>query len=283
MKKTVLTAFALIAFTAPAKAGFEWMPPSQNPAPTPSNTQQYETMSPTENDMGYYSGTTNSGVPSNRMPAAPTGRVVSEPLDALAPTPIMPEQQMSRKASGKLYINPYPLQDSYKYGEPMAVEGNSVEKAMVEESRMLNPLPLGAGMKTGAQPRKEQVAAVEPMNAYQQQPMGMDSMTPMMGNEPAPLPGTGMQSRGGPMQATPIGGFSEAVGFGRDLPLALALSQVVPSDFTHSYGANVDPGVTVSWEGGKPWNQVLNEMLAPQGMQAVIRGNQVIIQSAYSS
>lgn len=76
------------------------------------------------------------------------------------------------------------------------------------------------------------------------------------------------------------GGYAEAVGFGRDLPLALALSQVVPSDYTFSFAADVNAGENVSWQGGKAWNEVLNDMLAPKGLRAAISGNQVIVQNA---
>jgi hypothetical protein len=75
-------------------------------------------------------------------------------------------------------------------------------------------------------------------------------------------------------------GFTEAVGFGRDLPLALALSQVVPADYSFSFAQNVDAGANVSWQGGKSWDQVLQDMLAPVGMRAIISGNQIIIQIA---
>ena len=72
-------------------------------------------------------------------------------------------------------------------------------------------------------------------------------------------------------------GYSEAIGFGRDLPLALALSQVVPPEYSYAFGQNVDVGSTVSWQGGKPWNEVLNEMLAPSGMVSIIQDRQVTI------
>lgn len=272
MKRFICLSFASIfCFIAPANAGFEWMPPSKQPAPTPDIIQQYDTMS-------HETGMNSTGM--NHMGGMPAMPVSSEPLNALAPTPIMPQRQRQVAQDGKLYINPYPLQDAFRTGEPSQLTGSSVEKAMVEESRMLHPLHLGAGMKTGAQPVKEQ-ADYGDANTYQTAALPMKSMTPMVGGEPASLPGMGTPR--GPMQATPIGGFTEAVGFGRDLPLALALSQVIPAHYTHSYAGAVDPGVTVSWEGGKPWNQVLNEMLATQGLNASIRGNQVIIQSAFQS
>lgn len=64
--------------------------------------------------------------------------------------------------------------------------------------------------------------------------------------------------------------YAEAVGFGRDLPLALAVSQIVPPDFAFSFDTSVNPGDNVSWEGGKPWDQVLNETLSPVGASARI-------------
>jgi hypothetical protein len=77
--------------------------------------------------------------------------------------------------------------------------------------------------------------------------------------------------------ATQAGGFAEAVGFGRDLPLALALSQIVPPEYTYAFGADVNVGSTVSWQGGKPWNQVMDDLLASQGLRGVISGNKITI------
>jgi hypothetical protein len=73
--------------------------------------------------------------------------------------------------------------------------------------------------------------------------------------------------------------FMPIVGFGRDLPLALALSQIVPPEYSYAFGDNVNAGATVSWQGGKPWNEILDSMLAPQGLQAVIQNRQVVIRN----
>lgn len=78
------------------------------------------------------------------------------------------------------------------------------------------------------------------------------------------------------------GGYTDAVGFGRDLPLALALSQVVPPEYSYAFAQDVNVGSTVSWQGGKPWNQVLDDMLGQSGMKAVIQDNQITIQNANS-
>jgi hypothetical protein len=71
-------------------------------------------------------------------------------------------------------------------------------------------------------------------------------------------------------------------GFGRDIPLAIALSQVVPQGYTYAFDPAVDPGVSVSWQGGQPWDQVLNNMLVGEGYKAGIKGQQVRIGTASS-
>ncbi len=68
-------------------------------------------------------------------------------------------------------------------------------------------------------------------------------------------------------------------GFGSDMPLALALQQIVPSDYATSFESGVNVGQTVSWDGGKPWDQVINDMLAPLQLQAVIVNKTVHVRS----
>ena len=72
-------------------------------------------------------------------------------------------------------------------------------------------------------------------------------------------------------------------GFGMDMPLALALRQIVPPEYAYSFGDNVNPGARVSWEGGKPWNDVLNESLAPLGFEAFVHNKRVILQAGGGS
>jgi|GEM_PF-1227064 len=66
-------------------------------------------------------------------------------------------------------------------------------------------------------------------------------------------------------------------GFGSDLPLAIALQQVVPPGHQFSFAEGVNPGVKVSWEGGKSWQAVLTDMLATQGLGYRVRDNVVVV------
>lgn len=75
------------------------------------------------------------------------------------------------------------------------------------------------------------------------------------------------------------GRFAETQGFGSDIPLALAMGQIVPAEYAYSFASNVNPGLKVSWNGGKPWNEVLNEALQPLGLRADVAGSAVIVRT----
>lgn len=82
------------------------------------------------------------------------------------------------------------------------------------------------------------------------------------------------------MSTAPAAAAQEAgtlSGFGSDLPLVIALQQIVPAGFQYSFSGGVNPGVTVSWQGGKPWQHVLSDTLAPQGLGYTLQNNTVII------
>jgi len=71
--------------------------------------------------------------------------------------------------------------------------------------------------------------------------------------------------------------YEDIVGFGSDMPMALALRQIVPPEYSFSFANGVNPGYRVSWEGGRPWNEVVRDMVAPLKLSALIKGNTVQI------
>lgn len=71
--------------------------------------------------------------------------------------------------------------------------------------------------------------------------------------------------------------FVQAVGFGSDMPLAFALRQIVPPAYAFSFGEGVNPGYRVSWSGGKPWDVVVAEMIAPLKLSSRVQDKTVII------
>ncbi len=74
--------------------------------------------------------------------------------------------------------------------------------------------------------------------------------------------------------------FDVIEGFGSDMPLALALRQIVPPKYAFSFGDGVNAGTKVSWDGGKPWNEVLSDALAPLKVDYTIKGNKVLLKVA---
>jgi len=66
-------------------------------------------------------------------------------------------------------------------------------------------------------------------------------------------------------------------GFGADLPLVIALQQVVPPGYQYSFAEGVNLGQPVSWEGGKAWKQVLEDMLAKEGLGFRVKENIVVV------
>jgi hypothetical protein len=91
---------------------------------------------------------------------------------------------------------------------------------------------------------------------------------------PAPAPASVPVTA--PHSAAPQGGDVLA-GFGADLPLVMAMQQVIPPGYQYSFTGGVNPGVLVSWEGGRPWQQVLADMLARQGLGFKVQENTVVV------
>lgn len=71
--------------------------------------------------------------------------------------------------------------------------------------------------------------------------------------------------------------FEEAVGFGNNMPLGFALSQVVPEGYAYSFGKGVNAAAIVSWSGGKAWNMVVADMVQPLGLSVSIQDKKVLI------
>ncbi len=69
--------------------------------------------------------------------------------------------------------------------------------------------------------------------------------------------------------------YENAEGFGSDIPLALAMRQIVPAQFAYVFSGNVDQGTRVTWNGGKPWNDVLADAIRPQGLDLSVSGQTV--------
>ena len=67
-------------------------------------------------------------------------------------------------------------------------------------------------------------------------------------------------------------------GFGTNLPLAIALNDILPIGYTASYAKGINPGTQVSWDGkGQDWKIVVNDMLRPHGLSSLISPNKTVM------
>lgn len=81
-----------------------------------------------------------------------------------------------------------------------------------------------------------------------------------------------MPSMTAPSSSSP---YEQAVGFGTDIPLALAMRQIVPPQYGYVFSGPVDQGARIDWNGGKPWNEVLADAVRPQGLDIDVTGQTV--------
>lgn len=240
---TILVLSAVTGFSATAHAGFEFMAPQVAP-----KTQQMLVPSPVVSPM----------VAPAPIAAVPAPSVMAAPV-----APIMPSAPAAKHG---LIINPYPMQGGNRQYNMADISSGSLNRALFEEAQQVTPMPLGPNMRTGAQPEM-----VRPKSKPAQQMAnyaGSTAMVPMPGVSPEPV-----QRQALPAAMT----YQEAVGFGKEIPLSIALMQIVPEGYATQLPGNDLENKIVSWKGGKPWNQVLNDVLRPLGYDASIQGKQVVV------
>lgn len=77
--------------------------------------------------------------------------------------------------------------------------------------------------------------------------------------------------------AEPVAKAENFTGFGTDIPLAFAVEQILPEGYSFDFGDGVNPEQRVSWQGGKPWKDVVDEILKPLNLSSKIEGKTVYI------
>lgn len=122
--------------------------------------------------------------------------------------------------------------------------------------------PAHAGFKLQGVAAPEPVAAPAPREPEappqaQQAPMSL-------------LPGKGVSdsavsdARPVSVPAPPLAGT--VANSGKDVPLGLAVMQIVPSDRMVTFGPGVDQSASVSWSGGRHWRDILTEVVIAKGL-----------------
>lgn len=262
-------AVSLCMLSFPAQAGFQWTPPEQKTAPAimpepvtrptpemhspePMPTEpvlQVEEVPHAETEMvapGMKTKVFNEPSHDEAVPAQTTAHeeVPAEVVPEVAEIPVQPEPVAeATEEPGALSINPFPLDENNGQDQQTTL-------TPIAESKDTVLLP-------------------------------MDSDTPLSDlNDTDVLPPEPEPEQQEIIHWDQPESYEVVDGFGSDMPLALALSQVVPARYAFSFGEGVNPGIRVSWNGGKPWNEVLAEMLAPYNISTEIHQKSVHLKAA---
>jgi len=192
-----------------------------------------------------------------------------------------PQQQAIPSLNGSL-LPTLPNITMQEQDAPMpAVPNAPVNSQPVALAPQNNRTPVAPVASPVSAPRAPQtgIASLAPQQQQMVQPMQQPSA---MAATPAPSTAPTPTAASTPTAApTPsMNGYDMAVGFGKNLPLVTALRQVVPNDYAYVLNDDVPMGKTVSWDGGRPWNVVLNEMIEPLGLKSNIDGSRVLIERA---
>jgi hypothetical protein len=131
--------------------------------------------------------------------------------------------------------------------------------------------PVTSGAAPAAPAPAAQAPAAQTMSAPPAQTMSAPPAMTQMSGDAAPQPAPA---------AAPAASGDVLAGFASDIPLVMALQQIVPPGYQYAFAAGVDPGASVSWEGGKPWQGVLSDMLAKQNLGYMLQNNTVVISPA---
>ena len=118
-------------------------------------------------------------------------------------------------------------------------------------------------------------AAVGPAQAEFQITTAMEGATRGMRAGPKPIvlsPPPLSLTRRPTLPAIPI-----ASGFGRQVPLAFAVRQIVPAGVKTTFGPEVDQAALVDWTGGGPWIEVLRTTLNPLSLHVTVRSTTISI------
>jgi hypothetical protein len=309
----VLAGIALLAVYGAAQAGFEWVPgpgkkaeepkaeapaaPETVPQAQPQPVGEYQSlpleplpvdgeidMSPPSEDITETPQQMRS-IPATAQASAPQQegaikvKVITPATNTPAPpqdiTATMPEAQVMEQQQQGLIIPPEnaSLPEPVAQPEQLVIPPAPAPEQIISApatSTPIAPAPARAAPRV-IMPTDAPDTALQTIPAAEK----LQHAAEVQVTEPVQVTAT--------PEVTPIAvaptpqDFVTVEGFGSDMPLALALQQVVPAEFAFSFGSKVNAGERVSWQGGKPWNEVVSDMVAPLNLQASISGNTVFI------
>lgn len=263
------SAFTLCLSSHNAYAGFQWTPPKYKKVEQAAPAPDQDSMLPPPVEAAPIDSAEPEQAASGQMSAP--GPLQS--ADQTAPMPVPPPSDTHLRV---IVMDSANAPDSARKDNIIKKLQAGGDTAPQEMQHMdMQPTATSAAMK---EPMKDDLASApaEPTPSVSEKPA--DEATAPAASMAAAQDKAAPEAAAPQMAQSPSS-YDNAIGFGSDIPLALALSQVVPPRYSFSFGEGVNSGYRVSWEGGKPWDQVVNDMIAPLKLHADIIGNVVAIRS----
>jgi len=255
MRFGLSVAVVILLTATTSQAGFEWVPgdPKAAPAPVvetvPMEPPVLEPLMPSDDALSPMMMDKPAPVIKQVTPVMPQElQPVAKPvmkIHSMNPVPQdMKKEVSSATPPAPRKIMAVPAQESLKMPEPVVTETRVVMPVDAPVTARQN-MPKAEVLKIN--PFPEDLTKIKPQNTQNEQ------------------------------SASSIPPDDEVVGFGNDMPLALALQQIAPSGYAFSFGDGVNPGSKVSWSGGKSWFDVMRDMIAPLNLKASVRDHSIFI------
>lgn len=144
-------------------------------------------------------------------------------------------------------------------GDQPAVTGSSQMPKVENDPVKADPLPLVEKKEPVAEVKKE---IPKSSDGIPLTPVVKDSDALVISDMPLNM-----------MASTAVTKEPAVQGFAKDVPLVLALQQIVPSNYRYSFGNGVSAGMRVDWVGGKPWKEVVADIASRNDMNVEIVSN----------
>lgn len=229
---------------AVAQAGFDWTPPAPAILPAP--------------------------VPAAQAPVAPSGPLTPEPdalpvpvgsVEAEAAAPLTPAPSKPAVQVPAVPARPFVAEDTTT---PLVIDNTTPDLSPSAKLVIESKDDEGQDQPTDLAPVVADSASSGSVTTLPEPPPAETVASPSTAPAVVPTP-----------VSTPAPDLVE--GFGKDIPLAIALRDIVPSHYAFSFSPREIAGTKISWRGGKPWQDVLKDALTAHDLDLAMNEGSILI------
>ncbi len=273
-----------VCFVPEVFAGFEWTPPAEIEKLEPERPQApvapLSPMPTPQDDTSKIDGYDNENSLTEEIFRPVPSSIHAEKLNTEEPLMLVPPAPKNSSLPQKSLSVPVEKDRKQVFFEGRPLRRKKPHMTDFSKNRPVTEMPqTQESFHSRAKHKTGNRAVLKPESSYpviDLYPMEKDSFETKTGSSPTVTANDTAGSRiAGTGNEIPF--YRQAVGFGEDIPLALALNQIVPPDYPYSFSENVDPGIRINWKGGRPWNIVLADALEPYGYDISINDKRVLV------